>query len=91
MQTLAIYNQSGLSQEFCTATVSTYCEVHLCTLSLPASSELTNEWRIVKFTINIQGVQPRMISVVNFFVCFLDFVVAICDLVHAVEAMYDLT
>ena len=38
------------------------------------------------------GVQRRMISVVNFFVFLnlLFFVVAICALVHAVEAMYDL-
>ena len=42
----------------------------------------------------IHGVQRRMISVVNFFVFFeiiiFCFVVAICDLVHAVEAMYGL-
>ena len=40
------------------------------------------------------GVQRRMISVDNFFVFFrfiiFCFVVAICDLVHAVKAMYDL-
>ena len=40
------------------------------------------------------GVQHRMISVVNFFCIFeiiiFYFVVAICDLVHAVEAMYGL-
>ena len=38
------------------------------------------------------GVQCRMISVVNFFCIFeiiiFCFVVAICDLVHAVEGMY---
>ena len=40
------------------------------------------------------GVQRRMISVVIFFVflrlLFFCFVIAICDLVHAVEAMYGL-
>ena len=40
------------------------------------------------------GVQCRMISVVFFFCIFqiiiFCFVVAICDLVHALEAMYDL-
>ena len=40
------------------------------------------------------GVQRRMISVVNCFVflrlLFFYFVVAICDLVHAAEAMYGL-
>ena len=41
------------------------------------------------------GVQRRMISVGKFFVFlrllfFICFVVAICDLVHAVEAMYGL-
>ena len=43
---------------------------------------------------HLHGVQRRMISVDNFFVFFRSlffcFVVAICDLVHAVEAMYDL-
>ena len=42
----------------------------------------------------MHGVQRRMISVVNFFVflrlLFFGFVVVICDLVHAVEAMYRL-
>ena len=41
----------------------------------------------------MHGVQRRMISVVNVFVFlrqFFCFVVAICDLVHAVEAMYGL-
>ena len=41
------------------------------------------------------GVQRRMISVDHFFVFFgviiFCFVVAICDLVHAVEAMYSLS
>ena len=43
---------------------------------------------------SFHGVQRRMISVVNFFRIFeiiiFCFVVAICDLVQAVEAMYDL-
>ena len=42
----------------------------------------------------MQGVKRWMISVVNFFRIFeiiiLFFVIAICDLVHAVEAMYGL-
>ena len=42
----------------------------------------------------MHGVQRRMISVVNFFRIFeiviFCFVVAICDLVHTVEAMYGL-
>ena len=40
-------------------------------------------------TCTTDGVQHRMISVIIFFV-FFGFVVAICDLVHAVEAMYGL-
>ena len=48
---------------------------------------------VVQF-LPIHGVQSRMISVVNFFRIFeiniFCFVVAICDLVHAVEAMYGL-
>ena len=43
---------------------------------------------------SLHGVQRRMISVDNFFRIFeiiiFSFVVAICDLVHAVEAMYSL-
>ena len=43
---------------------------------------------------HLHGVQRRMISVDNFFRIFgiiiFCFVVAICDLVHAVEAMYSL-
>ena len=42
----------------------------------------------------LHGVQRRMISVVNCFVffrlLFFCYVVAICDLVHHVEAMYGL-
>ena len=42
----------------------------------------------------LHGVQRRMISVVNYFPFFeiiiFHFVVAICDLVHTVEAMYGL-
>ena len=40
----------------------------------------------------MHGVQHSMISVVNLFVFLrlLFFVVAICDLVHAVDAMYGL-
>ena len=42
----------------------------------------------------MHGVQHRMISVVNFFHIFeiiiFCFVVAICDLVHTVEAMHGL-
>ena len=45
-------------------------------------------------TLHRQGMQHRMISVVNVFRIFeiiiFCFVVAICDLVHAVEAMHDL-
>ena len=43
----------------------------------------------------VHGVQRRMISVVNFFVFFrlllyFALLLLLCDLVHAVEAMYDL-
>ena len=44
--------------------------------------------------LHTHGMQRMMISVANFFVflrlLFFCFVVAICDLVHAVEAMYSL-
>ena len=53
-----------------------------------------DEWLPSKGLFNSHGVQRRMISVVNFFPIFIIiifcFVVAICDLVHAVEAMYGL-
>ena len=48
----------------------------------------------IKITKPMHRVQRRMISVDNFFRIFeiiiFCFVVAICDLVHAVEAMYSL-
>ena len=49
---------------------------------------------VICLDITYHGVQGKMIAVDNFFVFFeifiFCFVVAICDLVHAVEATYDL-
>ena len=70
------------------------CVVSTRWLNSRQNCQLEHELQCSDYDIRIHthGVQHRMISVFNFFVVLIlllfGFVVAICDLVHAVEAMY---